>query len=59
MVSYAARMSSWQEMKLKTGKKKTVNKGYANSLKTICKSEELYASWFSSTEDFREIYRLL
>lgn len=41
MVSYAARMSSWQEMKLNTGKKKTLKTVYANSLKTVCKSERV------------------
>lgn len=29
--------------------------GYATSLKIICKNDELYASWFSSTADFRGI----
>lgn len=46
MVSYAARMSSWQEMKLKTGKKKHWRQVMPIAWKSFAKAKELYASWF-------------
>lgn len=55
MVSYAAKMSSWQVMRLKMGGKAPTPMPYATSLKTICKNEKLHAWWFSTTTDFRGI----